>query len=191
MRLSTLTAFFALCAAGYFVYQAQQAGALVAIPPQEKPAEATPEKPAEPTTAKTNFPTFTCTPDGFTLTLNEDGYRLHGTLETPTPGYNYTPLRIDETTNGADMVFQLNAPSGMVAQVISKMEIDHMYVRDVDMSEMRVRLDKTFNWGPDTITCTKVATAEETKAEEPAPAAEETPAKDPVEKPKEQEEQHD
>ena len=172
MRLSTLTAFFAFCAAGYFIYQAQQAGALVAIAPQEKPVEAAPEKPAEPTAAAKNFPSFTCTPDGFHLTLNEDGYRLHGTIETPTPGYNYTPLRIDETDSGADMAFQLNAPKGMVSQVISKMEIDHMYVRDTDMSEMRVRLDKTFNWGPDTIVCTIVAETIDTKTESPATPAE-------------------
>lgn len=183
MRLSTLTAFFALCAAGYFVYQAQQATALVALaPPKKERAEVAPEKQAEDAAATAQkFASFTCTPDGFTLTLNEDGYRLHGTLETPTPGYNYTPLRIDETTNGADMVFQLNAPSGMVAQVISKMEIDHIYVRDVDMDEMHVRLDKTFNWGPDTIACKKVAVAEEPKSEE-------TPTETPTEK---QEEQHD
>lgn len=166
MRLSTLTAFFAFCAAGYFLYQAQQAGALVATAPQEKTAGAAPEKAVENVVATPHFPTFTCTPDNFQLTLNEDGYRLHGMLETPTPGYNYTPLRIDETDNGADMVFQLNGPSGMVSQVISNMAIDHMYVRDTDMHEMRVRLDKTFNWGPDTIVCTKTADAGNSKTQE-------------------------
>lgn len=151
MRFSTLfTGGFALLCAGYFAYQAQQATALTAVKPVvEKAAEDTKKTAAD--TQK--YGTFTCTPEGFTLTSTADGYHLKGVIETPTAGFNYTPEYIDETADAADMKFVLRGPQGMVAQVIGKMEIDHMYVRDGAMQTMTVRLDKTFNWGPDTIVC--------------------------------------
>ena len=181
-RLSTLMGVFALGAAAFFIYQAQQATARTAAPPAVDAMTAAAPKPAETateTTAETAenqtalYGTFTCTPDSFALTSTADGYQLKGLLETPTAGYGYTPRYIDETADSADMVLELRGPQGMVAQAIGNMEIDHMYVRDGSMQTMTVRIDKTFNWGPDTIVCKNVATttpAPQENAEE-APAA--------------------
>ncbi len=174
MRISTLMGVFALAAAAFLIYQAQNAGALVAIEPA--PAEVTAKK----TEAHTQYGTFTCTPDNFTLTSTAEGYHLRGTIETPTPGYGYIPTRIDETPDAADMVFELRGPQDSAAQVISKMEIDHMYVRDGSMETLTLRLDKTFNWGTDTIVCKNTApqkdTPVEAQPEEPAVPQTDAPA---------------
>lgn len=184
LRFSTLMGVFALLCAGYFVYQAQQAGALNALAPAAEntaEAEAITEAEAENTPAVTaeksaaaetpDYGTFTCTPEAFTLTSTAAGYQLKGLLETPTPGFGYTPRYIKETPETADMVFELRGPQGMVAQVIGKMEIDHMYVRDGSMQTMTVRLDKTFAWGPDTIVCQNntAPTTDTSTTETPAP----------------------
>jgi|GEM_PF-1977943 len=181
MRFSLLTGLFALAAAGFFIYQVQKADALVAAT-AEKPAPQTPAPAAQSTKAAASdankYGVFTCTPDNFTLTSTADGYHLHGTIDTPTPGYGYTPARIDETPDAADMVFELRGPQGMVMQVIGKMAIDHMYVRDGSMQALTVRLDKAFNWGPDTIVCKNTA-APQPSAPMPPSSPEETPASPP------------
>lgn len=177
MRFSTLMGVFALLCAGYFLYQALQAApvlpAAATTEAADKAIEKMPEALAEktaPDKAAPNYGTFTCTPDNFTLISTADGYHLKGVIETPTPGYSYTPRYIDETADAADMVFDLHGPQGMAAQVISKMEIDHMYVRDGSMQTMTVRLDKTFNWGTDTIVCKNTPPS---KTDTPAPDAQE------------------
>ena len=78
------------------------------------------------------------------------------------------------------MVFELRGPQDSAAQVISKMEIDHMYVRDGSMETLTLRLDKTFNWGTDTIVCKNTApqkdTPVEAQPEEPAVPQTDAPA---------------
>jgi len=141
MRFSTLTGMFALAAAGFLIYQAQYARALVAV------------KPVNPATQEN----FTCTPDSFTLTADMEGYHLRGTLETPSPGYSYTLTRLEGAPDTAVAVLELRGPEGSAAQVISQLEINHLYMRDSTslstIKTMTVRIDKTFNWGPDTIAC--------------------------------------
>lgn len=183
MRFSLLTGIFALAAVVFFAYQVQTAGALVAVEPASEPPVSAPtpaeEKTATEAPAKTNAVTaaeaakygvFTCTPENFTLTASADGYHLHGTLDTPTPGYGYTPVRINETPDAADMVIELRAPQGMVMEVIGKLEISHMYVRDAAMQTLTVRLDKAFNWDPDTIVCQNIAAASQSDTHPEAPA---------------------
>lgn len=185
MRFSILTGLFALAACGFFIYQVQKADALIAVepaPPEDTASKKTDEKPAEKQAAENKYGVFTCTPENFTLTSTADGYHLHGTLETPTPGYGYTPARIDETPDAADMVFELRAPQGTVIQVIGKMEIDHMYVRDGSMQTMTVRLDKSFNWGPDEIICKNVS-SQEPASPAPETQPQTTPAAPPADAP--------
>jgi len=135
-----------LAALGVAVFFQHQASALVAV-----------EKQQAPTPSTLNPATFACTPEGFTLTEEEEGYRLQGTLETPTPGFIYTAASISESDEGAEMTFTVKGPEGTVVQVISQMPLNHLYERDTHLDTLVVRLDKTFNWGPDTIECKKIA----------------------------------
>ena len=86
---------------------------------------------------------FKCTPETFTLEKTEEGLRLQGGLETPTPGYSYV---VD-----AD-ILRLTAPEGMAPQVISEVKIDHLFAKQ-DMTELHLRIEKTFDWGHDQVTC--------------------------------------
>jgi hypothetical protein len=135
-----------LAALGVAVFFQHQASALVAVEEQAAP---------EPSTLKPA--TFACTPANFTLTEVEEGYRLHGILETPTPGFIYTVANISESDAGADMTIHLKGPENTVVQVISQMPVNHLYERDTHLDTLMVRFDKSFNWGPDTVDCKKIA----------------------------------
>lgn len=148
-----------LAALGVAVFFQHQASALVAV-----------EKQPAPTPSTLNPATFACTPANFTLTEVEEGYRLQGILETPTPGFIYTVASISESDAGADMTFHLKGPVNSVVQVISQMPVNHLYERDTHLDTMIVRFDKSFNWGPDTIECKKIAGGmDDTEAKKAAP----------------------
>lgn len=74
--------------------------------------------------------------------------RLYGTLETPTPGYSY-----DAQQAGSEVMLTLTRPTGMVIQVLDKIEIDESFTLLATTKALTVKLNKTYNWGPDGITC--------------------------------------
>lgn len=92
---------------------------------------------------------YTCTPESFTLKSVEDTYVLHGTLETPTPGYTYKI----EKNNDDIYVLNLNAPEGLMIQVIDSIEVTHTFTREEIHGDFTVNIGKSFNWGDKAIVC--------------------------------------
>lgn len=92
---------------------------------------------------------FSCTPASFTLTENDLGYILDGTLETPTPGYSYEI----EKDSGGSFTLVLTAPEGMVIQVIDNLEISYRFSKEEVGDKLSVNIGKTFGWGEKNIVC--------------------------------------
>src|SRR5690606_6069834 len=162
MRYLLIAAALIFAAAAFYLYQNPAAHSFLL--PQERPAPgesaadaptgtektgeaktANPQETAEegPAPGQPVFSaaTYACTPEGFTLKQVSEGFLFEGALETPTPGYNYIAQDITETDTGADITLHLRGPGDMAAQVISSMEISHMYQRDVPLETFNVRID--------------------------------------------------
>lgn len=95
---------------------------------------------------------FSCTPASFTLTENDLGYVLNGTLETPTPGYSYEI----EKDSGGNFTLVLTAPEGMVIQVIDQIEINYRFSKNELRDKLVVNIGKSFSWGEKSIECATV-----------------------------------
>jgi hypothetical protein len=97
---------------------------------------------------------FTCTPDTFTLTREAGGWRLAGTLETPTAGYRYV---VSEPTSQRREILQapltLVAPDGMAATMIDSIHINERIDGGGELLRLTLSIRKPFNWGPDVIDC--------------------------------------
>lgn len=110
---------------------------------------------------------FTCDPAGFhlarTAVTTADStvayqYRLTGTLEVPTPGYQHMLLRGIQRSETDSVVHQLRLvltpPGGMTMQVISDLAIDVGFrLSHGNAERVLVSIEKTFNWGPSHILC--------------------------------------
>lgn len=96
---------------------------------------------------------FTCN-EGFTLVKTDTGYRLSGRLDTPTPGYKWEVGEINENRDGALYgSLSLTAPEGVALTVIDSIEITHDIPRGQQLAYLRLNVKKSFNWGPDEISC--------------------------------------
>lgn len=85
----------------------------------------------------------TCSPPGFTIVKTGEGYLLNGVLETPTPGYKYS------FENGT---LTITAPEGVALTVIDNMPIQ-IALPETASAGVSIPVKKSFNWGPDNITC--------------------------------------
>ena len=85
----------------------------------------------------------TCSPPGFTIVKTGEGYLLKGVLETPTPGYAYS------FENGT---LTITAPEGGALTVIDNMAIQ-IALPETASQGVSIPVKKSFNWGPDNITC--------------------------------------
>lgn len=88
-------------------------------------------------------PAGTCSPPGFTIVKTGEGYLLNGVLETPTPGYKYA------FENGT---LTITAPEGVQLTVIDNMPIQ-IALPETAAAGVSIPVKKSFNWGPDNITC--------------------------------------
>lgn len=88
-------------------------------------------------------PAGTCSPPGFTIVKTGEGYLLNGVLETPTPGYKYS------FENGTLTII---APEGVALTVIDNMPIQ-IALPETASAGVSIPVKKSFNWGPDNITC--------------------------------------
>lgn len=115
--------------------------------------EPMPAIPADREPRPVNSGVFDCT-EGFTLVKTEAGYQFKGKLETPTPGYKWEIEGFTERRDG-DLhgVLALSAPEGMALTVIDTMEISYDIPREQQISYLRLGVKKSFNWGPDQISC--------------------------------------
>lgn len=126
LTIAHLTAFVPAALAGYFFMTAPAYGLMAALP------------------------TYTCTPDGFTLVKNAEGWMLSGSLDMPTPGYTYDVMRKDDAT----FVFSFKAPDGMVIQVIDSLKISQQF-SDSDVKEnLQIAIENNgVAWGERNINC--------------------------------------
>lgn len=98
---------------------------------------------------------YLCTP-GFTLIRDTGGLRLAGDIEIPTPGFSYEVTDVEEMEPGKLAgILHLSDAGGAVIQVISSLHIEYLLPQDEPPRSLTLTVDKTFNWGPTTITCTK------------------------------------
>ena len=112
-----------------------------------------PEPEPEPRPAPVE-PSFTCAPDGFTLSRTEDGYHLQGKIEMPTPGFTYDIRDIQELRDGnLRGTFFLTPPDGAVIQVISPLDVSYDLARNADLSKFSLHVEKNFQWGAEEISC--------------------------------------
>ncbi|MDF3025537.1 MAG: hypothetical protein K0R10_2898, partial [Alphaproteobacteria bacterium] len=88
-------------------------------------------------------PAGTCSPAGFTIVKTGEGYVLKGALETPSPNYKYG------FENG---ILTLVAPEGTQLTVIDSLAIQ-LALPETASQGVSIPVKKTFNWGPDNITC--------------------------------------
>jgi hypothetical protein len=144
MRVFMAALAFILCASPLY---AQEADSRIARPIEAPPVEAG----------------FVCTP-GFTMTKTDTGYKLSGTLDTPTPGYAYDIGEAEETGPGTlTAALRLTGPDGMVAAVIDSLYINYEFQREDEFSRLTLAIEKQFNWGPGSITCSYIAPEGETE----------------------------
>ncbi len=88
-------------------------------------------------------PAGTCSPAGFTIVKTGEGYLLNGVLETPTPNYTFT---------FEDGILTITAPEGLQLTVIDNMPVQIALPESASQG-VSIPVKKTFNWGPDNITC--------------------------------------
>lgn len=88
-------------------------------------------------------PAGTCSPPGFTIVKTGEGYLLKGVLETPSPNYKYG------FDNG---ILTLVAPEGAQLAVIDSLAIQ-IALPESAAAGVSIPVKKSFNWGPDNITC--------------------------------------
>lgn len=88
-------------------------------------------------------PAGTCSPPGFTIVKTGEGYLLKGVLETPSPNYKYG------FDNG---ILTLVAPEGAQLTVIDSLAIQ-IALPETASTGVSIPVKKSFNWGPDNITC--------------------------------------
>jgi hypothetical protein len=82
---------------------------------------------------------------------------IQGTLETPTPGYRYELLPAVKRSAGIyAYVLKLIPPAGENPTVIDKVEIDERLTVGNDITEVEIKLEKPFQWGPDRVKCQRV-----------------------------------
>lgn len=97
---------------------------------------------------------FKCDPAGFTLIREDDNkMRLQGTLETPSPGFSY---KIDGSDKIGHMQMSLVTPDGAQLAVIDSITVNEVLEQVDSYSDIRINIQKDFNWGPDKIVCTAV-----------------------------------
>ncbi len=85
----------------------------------------------------------TCSPPGFAIVKTGEGYLLTGVLETPSPNYKFT------FENG---ILTIIAPEGAQLTVIDNMPVQ-IALPETASTGVSIPVKKTFNWGPDNITC--------------------------------------
>lgn len=131
---------------------AREAPAIMA-PPEDAPAA------DEPVATYPDIPRdageYLCTP-GFTLIRDTGGLRLAGDIETPTPGFSYEVTDVEEMEPGRLAgILRLTDAGGAVIQVISSLHVEYLLPQDEPPQRLTLTVDKAYNWGPASITCTK------------------------------------
>lgn len=96
---------------------------------------------------------YTCDAPEFTLTQTGDSYVLNARLETPTPGFEYALEQTEDKNGRIKATLSINAPDGMVIQVIDAINISHTFEHTGMLHMLSIKVDKDFNWGPKTINC--------------------------------------
>lgn len=93
---------------------------------------------------------YSCTPEGFTLVKNAEGWLLEGSLDMPTPGYTYDMTRREDGT----FVFSFKAPDGMVIQVIDSLKISQQFSNDDIGEKLHIAIENNgVAWGETRIVC--------------------------------------
>lgn len=97
---------------------------------------------------------YNCTNDAFKLLQDGNQYTLQAQIETPSLGYTYEVSEISAKHGRIKAVVKLTAPEGVAAQVIRSIEITHTFTHEGMLHQLDLSLEKSFNWGADSVTCT-------------------------------------
>ncbi len=88
-----------------------------------------------------------CTQSGTDAQSPQSAERIVLSMDSPSAGWTATPMEAWETHESVYCLFQLTPPSGMAAQVITKVESE-MNVASTGKPAKIAVLGKSWNWSP-------------------------------------------
>lgn len=88
--------------------------------------------------------------EGFLLERTENGLRLSGRMQTPTPGYSSEII----VHGDGNVSLRIYSPkTGAMIQMIDTFDFSHVFDVPMDKEKLVISIDKDFAWGPDSVTC--------------------------------------
>jgi hypothetical protein len=103
-------------------------------------------------------PLFLCANFNTFLKQDGDSYHLTGEYNVPSPGYTYAFSPISVQEGHAYAVLTIAPPQEAVKKLLTPpMALDYTFETKEPFRELRIDVQKSFNWGDERIICTKAS----------------------------------